>query len=51
MRMGSSSWLDFNVFALTLPLSLAFCDLLRLVELPDCSDKCADVAIVYLQPF
>jgi amino acid adenylation domain-containing protein len=28
--MGSSSWLDFNVFALTLPLSLAFCDLLKL---------------------
>jgi hypothetical protein len=30
--MGSSSWLDFNVFALTLPLSLAFCDLLKLLD-------------------
>ena len=30
MRMGSSSWLDFKVFALTLPLSSAICDLLIL---------------------
>ena len=30
MGKGSSSWLDFIVFALTLPLSLPICDLLRL---------------------
>lgn len=48
MGKGSSSWLDFIVFALTLPLSLPICDLLRLEKklhlvsfhLPDLMCRC-----------